>query len=130
MAKNIKKEEPKEIENIDALADKETLLNTRESELNIFAQQLAEKEDELKAREWALNKREQKEPLQPKTASPSLKVETPLEFTFGGEKYKFVENAPQLIRINAVAKTQKEIAQDEDLLLQLVGGKSNLIQKI
>ena len=57
-------------------------------------------------------------------------LQTSPEFEFEGEKYAFADDAPELILLNGKGVSQKEIAKDEDLKLQLIGGKSSLIIKI
>lgn len=56
--------------------------------------------------------------------------QTPEHFTFEGSTYRFAADAPKLIRIEGSVKTQEEILEDEDLLLQLVAGGSSLIEKV
>ena len=125
------KEDEKVSENIEETAGnteestenvaKETQLDTRENELNVFADQLKEKEAELDKREKSLTKKESK-PAEPKAEAVS--------FVFNGEKYRFTDDAPSKIRIDGIVKTQQEISQDEDILLQLVVGGSGLIEKV
>lgn len=52
-----------------------------------------------------------------------------ISFEFNGEVYIFAPDAPEKIRINGSVKTQEEIAEDEDIQLQLVAGNSSLIIK-
>ena len=125
------KEDEKVSENIEETAGnteestenvaKETQLDTRENELNVFADQLKEKEAELDKREKSLTKKE------PKPAEPKAEA---VSFEFNGEKYRFTDDAPSKIRIDGIVKTQQEISQDEDILLQLVVGGSGLIEKV
>lgn len=125
------KEDEKVSENIEETAGnteestenvaKETQLDTRENELNVFADQLKEKEAELDKREKSLTKKE------PKPAEPKAEA---VSFVFNGEKYRFTDDAPSKIRIDGLVKTQQEISQDEDILLQLVVGGSGLIEKV
>lgn len=125
------KEDEKVSENIEETAGnteestenvaKETQLDTRENELNVFADQLKEKEAELDKREKSLTKKE------PKPAEPKVEA---VSFEFNGEKYRFTDDAPSKIRIDGFVKTQQEISQDEDILLQLVVGGSGLIEKV
>ena len=124
------KEDEKVSENIEETTDntlastenvaKETL-DTSEEELNIFADQLKEKEAELDKREKSLTKKE------PKPAEPKAEA---VSFVFNGENYRFTDDAPSKIRIDGFIKTQQEISQDEDILLQLVVGGSGLIEKV
>lgn len=61
---------------------------------------------------------------------PKAKKEVPpVELKFEGVDYVFDTDAPKEIRIDGNVYTQKEIAADEDLKLQLIGGKSSLIIK-
>ncbi len=125
------KEDEKVSENIEETAGnteestenvaKETQLDTRENELNVFADQLKEKEAELDKREKSLTKKE------PKPAEPKAEA---VSFVFNGENYRFTDDAPSKIRIDGIVKTQQEISQDEDILLQLVVGGSGLIEKV
>lgn len=52
------------------------------------------------------------------------------KFKFDEVPHKFKDSAPKSIRINGVVMTQNEIIEDENALLQLVGGNSGLIEKI
>ena len=136
------KEDEKVSENIEETADntlastenvaKETL-DTRESELNVFADQLKEKEAELDKREKEISKREaeldKREKSLTKKEPKPVKAEA-VSFEFNGEKYRFTDDAPSKIRIDGIVKTQQEISQDEDILLQLVVGGSGLIEKV
>ena len=86
-----------------------------------------EKETALAEREAAIVERE----AELQSAAPVSQQSVPGEkFTFNGEKYQFTDEAPKFIRIDGVARSQKEIIKDEDALLQLVAGNSSLIQKI
>lgn len=51
-------------------------------------------------------------------------------FDFRGEKYRFSPDAPELIRMENQVFTHQELAQNQDLILELVAGDSYLIQKI
>ena len=102
-----------------ALAEKETALIETEKTLN-------SKETELADREIALSEREKALPAEEVEEAP----EPGLEFNFEDGKYKFHDSAPKSILFNGKAYTQKQLAKDEDILLQLVGGKSGLIQKL
>ena len=63
----------------------------------------------------------------PKTAEQKAEA---VSFVFNGENYRFTDDAPSKIRIDGFIKTQQEISQDEDILLQLVVGGSGLIEKV
>ena len=104
-------------------------LNEREAALN-------KREEALNQREQALNEREQQlnlleEQLNGKTEEPT--AEAPHkghEFTFRNVNYKFADDAPEMLLIGGEALSQEEIANDEDLLLQLIGGQSPLISRL
>ena len=138
------KEDEKVSENIEETTDntlastenvaKETL-DTSEEELNIFADQLKEKEAELDKREKEIAKREaeldkREKSLTKKESKPAEPKAEAVSFVFNGEKYRFTDDAPSKIRIDGLVKTQQEISQDEDILLQLVVGGSGLIEKV
>lgn len=53
-----------------------------------------------------------------------------LKFTFRGRAYKFTDDAPKSILFNGNVVTQKQLAEDEESLLQLIGNRSGLIQEI
>ena len=104
-------------------------LNEREAALNQREQALNEVEKHLNAREQQLNQLE--EQLNGNPEEPT--AETPHkghEFTFRNVRYKFADDAPQVLLIGGEALSQEEIANDEDLLLQLIGGQSPLINKL
>ena len=44
--------------------------------------------------------------------------------------YKFTDDAPKVLLIGGESLSQEEIANDEELLLQLIGGHSPLISKL
>lgn len=100
-------------------------LQKKEEELNETATKQLAKAKELDKREKDLAK---------KTVAPNSfkpEPEPGLEFEFEeGQKYKFEDWAPQKISINGKGYSQQEIADSEDLALQLIGGNSGLIIKI
>ncbi len=98
------------------LNKKETLLNERELELNKKADELAQLSSELESKQ--VNK------------SKPVKKAKGLSFTFRDAEYKFKDGSPQSIRFAGRAYTQKELSEDEDVLVQLIGGNSSLIEKI
>jgi len=112
-----------------ALNEREKALNEREEALNRRELALNEVEKQLNAREQQLNQLE--EQLNGNPEEPT--AETPHkghEFTFRNVRYKFADDAPQVLLIGGEALSQEEIANDEDLLLQLIGGHSPLINKL
>lgn len=48
-------------------------------------------------------------------------------FLFRGRRYRFSEDCPEVIRFDGQALSQEAIAQDEDVLVRLIGGGSALI---
>lgn len=62
--------------------------------------------------------------------APNTELQNTKEFEFEGGVYAFADDAPELILFGGKGLTQEEIAKDEDILLQLIGGKSSLIIKI
>lgn len=50
-------------------------------------------------------------------------------FIFRGKKYKFREGAPDPVRYNDEIMTLEELSQNEDYLLELIAGKSTLIEE-
>lgn len=76
----------------------------------------------------SLKKREAE--LAEKAGKKTGESESGLEFEFEEELYKFTDSAPKLITVNGKGCSQKQIAENYDLALQLIGGKSSLIIKI
>jgi len=114
---------------VQALNERETALNEREEALNRREQALNEVEQHLNEREQQLNQLEEQLNGKPEEAT----AEAPHkghEFTFRNVNYKFADDAPQVLRIGGEALSQEEIANDEDLLLQLIGGQSPLISRL
>lgn len=114
---------------VQALNEREAALNEREEALNRREQALNEVEKHLNAREQQLDQYE--EQLNGKPEEPT--AEAPRkghEFTFRDVNYKFTDDAPQVLLIGGESLSQEEIANDEELLLQLIGGHSPLINKL
>lgn len=112
-----------------ALNEREAALNEREEALNRRELALNEVEQQLNAREQQLNQYEEQlkgTPEKPTEEAPRKGH----EFTFRNVSYKFADDAPQMLLIGGEALSQEEIANDEDLLLQLIGGQSPLINKL
>ena len=112
-----------------ALNEREKALNEREEALNRRELALNEVEKQLNAREQQLDQYE----AQLKGTPEKPTEETPRkghEFTFRNVSYKFADDAPQMLLIGGEALSQGEIANDEELLLQLIGGHSPLINKL
>ena len=112
-----------------ALNEREKALNEREEALNRREHALNEVEKHLNAREQQLDQYEEQlkgTPEKPTEEAPRKGH----EFTFRNVNYKFTDDAPQVLRIGGEALSQEEIANDEDLLLQLIGGHSPLISKL
>lgn len=114
---------------VQALNEREAALNEREEALNRREYAQNEVEKHLNAREQQLNQLEEQlngKPEEPTAEAPHKGH----EFTFRNVRYKFTDDAPQVLRIGGEALSQEEIANDEDLLLQLIGGQSPLISKL
>lgn len=112
-----------------ALNEREAALNEREEALNRRELALNEVEQQLNAREQQLNQYEEQlkgTPEKPTEEAPHKGH----EFTFRNVSYKFADDAPQMLLIGGEALSQEEIANDEELLLQLIGGHSPLISKL
>lgn len=99
-------------------------------------EQLFAKEAELKtqsenlAKERADFEAEKAEFEAGKSEAPKAEeVQEPVSFDYEGEDWIFTNEAPRTILWAGSPVTQEEIAKDEDLKLQLIGGKSNLIIK-
>ena len=107
---------------VQALNEREEALNRRELALN-------EVEKHLNAREQQLDQYEAQlkgTPEKPTEEAPRKGY----EFTFRNVSYKFADDAPQMLLIGGEALSQEEIANDEELLLQLIGGHSPLINRL
>jgi len=114
---------------VQALNEREAALNEREEALNRREHALNEVEKHLNAREQQLDQYEEQlkgTPEKPTEEAPRKGH----EFTFRNVNYKFTDDAPQVLRIGGEALSQEEIANDEDLLLQLIGGHSPLISRL
>jgi len=112
-----------------ALNEREKVLNEREEALNRRELALNEVEKHLNAREQQLDQYEEQlkgTPEKPTEEAPRKGH----EFTFRNVSYKFADDAPEMILIGGEALSQEEIANDEELLLQLIGGQSPLINKL
>ena len=103
--------------------EREQALDAREEQLNAREEQLNEYESRLTEREEALTAQVIEE-SQEETRQEGV------EFEFRKVHYKFADDAPQVLLIGGEALTQEQIAKDEDLLLQLIGGRSPLIVKL
>lgn len=104
-------------------------LNEREKALNEREKALNEVEKHLNAREQQLDQYEEQlkgTPEKPTEEAPHKGH----EFTFRNVNYKFTDDAPKVLLIGGESLSQEEIANDEELLLQLIGGHSPLINKL
>ncbi len=100
---------------------KEELLIEREVALNEKEAALNQKEADLKILEEELKKKGKSLPQKP---------EPGLAFSFRGENYKFNDKAPKNIRFGGLSYTQEEIVKDEEVLVQIIGANSYLIEKV
>jgi hypothetical protein len=93
----------------------------------------SEREIALDAREVSLNEREANLDAREAALKGTGKKTEPrvgLGFKFEDQDYKFLDSAPDLIRVDGKTLSQKEISEDEEILLHLIGGNSGLIKKI
>ena len=114
---------------VQALNEREKALNEREEALNRREHALNEVEKHLNAREKQLDQYEEQlkgTPEKPTEEAPRKGH----EFTFRNVRYKFTDDAPKVLLIGGESLSQEEIANDEELLLQLIGGHSPLINKL
>lgn len=114
---------------VQALNEREAALNEREEALNRREHALNEVEKHLNAREQQLDQYEEQlkgTPEKPTEEAPRKGH----EFTFRNVSYKFTDDAPEMLLIGGESLSQEEIANDEELLLQLIGGHSPLISKL
>ena len=100
------------------LEEKEAELQERERLLDNRERLLEEQDQHLRKREQALAVGTKEEPA---TAPKGL------EFVFRDKHYKFQDDAPKSILFSGEVLTQEEITKDEEILVQLIGGKSPLI---
>ncbi len=110
------------------LQKKENLLTQKEAELTLKEATLNKKEEDLNERELQIEK---KEHLIAKAEKKSDRKapRKGLDFSFRGEEYHFVDGAPESFRFEGKVWSQKEIIEDEEALVMLIGGKSSLIEK-
>ena len=114
---------------VQALNEREAALNEREEALNRREHALNEVEKHLNAREQQLDQYEEQlkgTPEEPTEEAPHKGH----EFTFRNMRYKFTDDAPKVLLIGGEFLSQEQIANDEELLLQLIGGHSPLINKL
>lgn len=116
------------------LIEKEAALKVAEQKLSDdqekFVLEQNKFEEEKAAFETAKANLEAREKaLEEKSEVKSEKKVDPVAFEFEGEKYQFTASAPQHILLNGKGVSQKEIAKDDELKLQLIGGNSSLIVK-
>lgn len=52
-----------------------------------------------------------------------------IDFDFEGENYSFSDKAPEIINFAGQKFSRQELIDNEDVLLQFIGGRSNLIIK-
>ena len=114
---------------VQALNEREAALKEREEALNRREHALNEVEKHLNAREQQLDQYEEQlkgTPEKPTEEAPHKGH----EFTFRNVNYKFTDDAPKVLLIGGESLSQEEIANDEELLLQLIGGQSPLISRL
>lgn len=107
----------------------EEQLIKKEAELKIQSENLAKEKADFDKEKAAFEK-EKEEYLNSKTSVSEEKADTLEEFEYDGEKYVFAPGAPEIIRYGGQKFTRSEILDNEDVLLELIGGNSSLIKKI
>lgn len=110
------------------LSAREAATDRKESDLNDLAVKLNQREQALDEREKALALRESSQEVAdaPKVSEEKREGHA---FSFRGKQYQFADDAPLQILFGGEAYTQEEIAENEDVLVQLIGGGSALIVK-
>lgn len=94
---------------------------------NVFEEKekLEDREKSVEARETAVSEKENSL-LNSSELSEEEKIET---FEFEGEEIQFSASAPQVINYGGQKFTRKELIENEAVLLELIGGNSNLFIK-
>lgn len=110
--------------------EREQALDAREEFLNEYESRLTERELRLTERESQLDEREEALTAQVTEESQEETPQEGVKFEFREVHYKFADDAPKVLLIGGEALTQEQITKDEDLLLQLIGGRSPLIVKL
>ncbi|MDV3668211.1 hypothetical protein CMU39_09260 [Elizabethkingia anophelis] len=105
-----------------SVADAKKVLEDLNAEISAKTDKLSEIENliDMKAEELT--------ELEIKLENRNIKSEEPevtevtigLEFTLDNENYKFKDNAPEVILFNGKERTQKQLANDESAILQIV----------
>jgi len=103
--------------------EKEEFKNHVDSETQKLSDGFADLEEKQKAFE---------EKASQFSVTPEKKEEAvePLKCTYDNEEYQFDPEAPELILFDGKAWTHQEIIEDENVLLQIIGGGLGLIRKI
>lgn len=118
--------------NLFVMTGLDTVTNKFEDDILLFKNRVKDLVDSEEEKEDLKELLEQAhEKIEALQGGPTTEVEKaePLSFEFEGEQYQFSEEAPALILINGTGVTQTEIIEDEELVLQLIGGNSGLILK-
>ena len=110
--------------------EREQALDTREEFLNEYESRLTERELRLTERESQLDEREEALTAQVTEEPKREPLQKGIQFEFRGNQYQFADDAPQVLLIGGENISQEEITKDEELLLQLIGGRSPLIVKL
>lgn len=63
-------------------------------------------------------------------SSTSTDSKEEIGFVFREKRYKFADDAPEIILFGGENLTQEEIIKNEDVLVRLIGGNSHLIERI
>ncbi|UKB81250.1 hypothetical protein [Chryseobacterium sp. MEBOG07] len=115
-----------------SIEERESDVEERESAVEERENSVEERENEVAKRESAVNVREKAVEKRENSLKESKSDEMlpGLEFEFQGEKKKFKDSAPKLIRYEGEAMTQQQIINNEDALLDLVSSNSGYIQNL
>ncbi len=117
------------------LIEKEADLKIREQALVDGQEALVLEKNNLEEEKASFEKEKEafeiiKKDFDHKTQSKVVKKVAPIVFEFEGSKYQFSEKAPQSILLNGSGVSQKQIAKNDELKLQLIGANTGLIKKI
>ena len=105
--------------------EKKDISENAAAEVDTAAQEKATAEAAAPYEEEAAEEEGAAEEEAPEEKAPGLAADG--SFLFRGRRYRFSEDCPKVIRFDGQALSQEAIAQDEDVLVRLIGGGSALI---
>lgn len=97
----------------------EELLKKKEADLKTQSEKLAQDREDFE--------KEKKDFEKSKGLAKESKLVT--DFDFEGESYSFSEKAPEIINFAGQKFSRQELVDNEEVLLQFIGGRSTLIIK-